>query len=131
LFIASAIAGVADLLEVTDLADRERTVVERFGKVGKVAELVATAAVERDAGRVEQVGKPLKEGLSGNLWGAAKGLTATSLAVSLLPGRSRGKRLATALLGTAGALAVKFALFHAGKASARDPRATFDQQRAR
>ena len=33
------------------------------------------------------------------------------------------------LLGTAGALALRFAVFHAGKASSRDPRATFLQQR--
>jgi hypothetical protein len=34
------------------------------------------------------------------------------------------------LLGTAGALALRFALLQAGHRSARDPRATFEQQRA-
>jgi hypothetical protein len=87
------------------------------------------AAVEREAKQVEAVGRPLREGVSGALWNAAKVLTAASLALSLLPGRSRAKRFAGGLLGTAGAFALRFAVFHAGKASARDPRATFRQQR--
>jgi formate-dependent nitrite reductase membrane component NrfD len=131
LFVASAIAGLSDVLEVMDLDDRQRRVVDRFGRVGKVAGLIATVAVEKEAGEVERVGRPLKEGLGGTLWKAAKVLTAASLGVSLLPGSGRAKRFATATLGTAGAVAVKSALFHAGRASARDPRATFEQQRAR
>jgi len=113
-----------------DGGPREAAIVHRFGTVGKLADLAAMAAVERDTGRVETVGRPLHEGLSGALWKAARALTATSLAVSLLPGRSRVKRAADALLGTAGAVALRFAVFHAGKASARDPRATFRRQRA-
>lgn len=58
--------------------------------------------MEREASRVETVGRPLREGFSGTLWKAARGMTAASLALSLLP----------------------------GKASARDPRATFRQQRS-
>jgi hypothetical protein len=131
LFVASAIAGLSDVLEVMDLDDRQRRVVDRFGRVGKIAGLIAAVAVEKEAGEVERVGRPLKEGLGGTLWNAAKVLTAVSLGVSLLPGSGRGKRFATATLGTAGAVAVKSALFHAGRASARDPRATFEQQRAR
>jgi hypothetical protein len=85
--------------------------------------------VERDAHRIERVGSPLKEGLGGSLWTAAKGLTAAALAGSLVA-KGRKGRVATALLGTAGALALRFAVFHAGKASARDPRAVFEQQRS-
>jgi hypothetical protein len=95
-----------------------------------VAELLAALAVERDADRVERVGRPFHEGLSGSLWKAAEALTATSLALSLAAGKTRGGRTAAGLLGIAGSIAVRFAVFHAGKASARDPRATFHQQRA-
>jgi hypothetical protein len=38
--------------------------------------------------------------------------------------------MAAGVLGTLGSVAIRFAIFHAGKASARDPWATFDQQRA-
>jgi len=131
LFMASAASGLAALFGLAPLAPREAAIVHRFGTAGKLAELAAMAVVERDAGRVETVGRPLREGLAGTLWKAARGLTAASLAVSLLPGRSRRKRAVDALLGTAGAVALRFAVFHAGKASARDPRATFRRQRAR
>lgn len=79
--------------------------------------------------RVEPVGRPLREGFSGALWQTARVLTAASLALSLLPGKARIKRFAGGLLGTAGALSLRFAVFHAGKASSRDPRATFRRQR--
>jgi formate-dependent nitrite reductase membrane component NrfD len=129
LFTASAMSGAASALDLLDLEDREERVVDRFGTVGKIAEIVAMAAVEREADRVERVGRPLRQGVSGALWKAARGLTAGSLLLSLLPAKSRRSRVLSGLLGTAGALALRFAVFHAGKASARDPGATFEQQR--
>ena len=131
LFIATSASGLASLFGLlpVGLSPREERIVERFGLAGKVADLVAMSAVEREAGRVETVGRPLRDGVSGTLWNAARAMTAASLALSLLPGRSRAKRIAGGLLGTAGALALRFGIFHAGKASARDPRATFRSQR--
>jgi len=125
LFVGSAVSGLASLFGLLPLEERERTVVERFGVIGKVADLAGMAVVERDANRVQEVGRPLREGLSGTLWRAARLLTAGSLALSLVPGRSRAKRVASGLLGTAGALALRFSMYHAGRASAGDPRATF------
>ena len=122
---ASALFG---LLPV-DLTPREEAIVERFGIAGKVIDLAAMAAVEREAERAEPVGRPLREGLSGTLWKAAKTMTAAGLVLSLLPGRSRARRAASGLIGTVGALTLRFAVFHAGKASARDPKATFRPQR--
>lgn len=129
LFYASAASSAASLLEVMDLEERGHRIVHRFGVTAKAAELAATFAVEHQAGRVPRVGAALSGGLSGVLWRAAQLMTAGSLAVSLLPGRSKGKRWTSGLLGTGGAVAVRFAIFHAGKASARDPRATFHLQR--
>ena len=97
---------------------------------GKLGELASTLAVERDADEVAEVGRALREGVSGALWRAAKALTAASAALSLLQGRSRARRKLSGLLGTLGAVAVRFAVFEAGKRSAADPRATFGQQRA-
>jgi formate-dependent nitrite reductase membrane component NrfD len=132
LFIATSASALASLFGLLPLAlsPREEAIVERFGVASKLADLVAMQAVERAAGRVERVGRPLRAGVSGALWQAARALTAASLALSLLPGRSRAKRLAGGLLGTAGALALRFGIFHAGKASARDPKATFHSQRS-
>jgi hypothetical protein len=44
------------------------------------------------------------------MWKASKLLTAISLALSLLPRRSRTKTVASALLGTAAGIAVRFAV---------------------
>ena len=129
LFIGSAVSGAASLFGLLPLEPEERRAVERFGVAGKVVDLAAMAAVERETNRVDPVGRPLREGVSGALWNGAKAMTAASLALSLLPGGWRVKRLAIGVLGTAGAVALRFAVFHAGKTSARDPRATFHSQR--
>ena len=128
LFTASAVSSAASLLETMQLSERESRIVHRFGIWGKAAELASAFAVEREAAAVETVARPLHEGIAGALWRAGKVLTGLSLAVSLL-GRSKRLRWISAVLGTAGAIAIRFGIFHAGKASARDPRATFHQQR--
>ncbi|MDP9340643.1 MAG: polysulfide reductase NrfD, partial [Actinomycetota bacterium] len=130
LFLASSVASAASLLELMGLSDRQERIVRRYGVAGKLAELAAAQAVEREADVVERVGRPLHEGLSGALWRTAKALTGASLALSVLPGRGRWKARLGGALGTAGAITLRFAVFRAGKASAQDPRATFDQQRA-
>jgi hypothetical protein len=113
-----------------ELQDHERHVSFYFGTVGRVGELAAGAVMEREVARVPQVARSLHEGVAGALWTAAKVATASSLVISLLPGRTRGKRIAAGVLGTVGALCLRFAVFHAGRASALNPRATFHQQRA-
>jgi formate-dependent nitrite reductase membrane component NrfD len=130
LFVASAMSSAASLLELLRQDERDARTVHRFGVAGKVAELASALALEREAAAVEVVAKPLKQGRSGVLWKASKLLTAASLALSLLPGeRSRTRTIAAAVLGTACGLAVRFAVMEAGKASAADPRATFQMQR--
>lgn len=130
LFMGSATAGAAQALKLLPgkLPWQAHSAINTFGVVGSVAELAAGYVVERDAGRVQAVGKPLHEGLSGVLWHAAKAMTIAGVALSVFGGSRRAHR-AGAILGTAGAIALRFAIFHAGKASARDPRATFQLQR--
>ncbi|MFN2613718.1 MAG: formate dehydrogenase, partial [Actinomycetota bacterium] len=70
------------------------------------------------------------QGLSGSLWKAAEVCTAAGLVASVLPGRGRTKRALSSVFLIAGATAAKFAIFRAGVASARDPKATFALQRA-
>lgn len=129
LFLASGAAAAASVLEFFELNQYEKSAVERFGLMGKVLELAASLALEADASRIERVGRPLKEGLSGFLWKSGKALTIASAVLSLLPGQSRPKRITAAVLGTAASLCIRFGLFHAGKTSSKDPRATFEPQR--
>jgi formate-dependent nitrite reductase membrane component NrfD len=129
LFLASGAAAAASVFEFVEMNKFERSAVERFGLMGKTLELAASIMLELDASRIERVGRPLKQGLSGFLWQSGKVLTVASAVLSLLPGNSRPKRVTAAVLGTAASLCVRFGLFHAGKSSAMDPRATFEGQR--
>ena len=123
LFGASSAASLASVFDLMPLRERERTIVRRFGIAGRVAEFAAAEAVEHEACANPQVGLPLRKGVSGALWNAAKVLTAASLVLTLF-----GHRRAAGVCGVLGGLALRFAVFHAGKASALDPRATFAQQ---
>jgi len=130
LFAASAAASAGSLLKFFELGEVGDRAAWAFGLAGGIAELAASAAVERQAAVVERVGRPLRGGLSGLLWKTARAFTAGGVVLALAPRRSKAARVASAICGAGGSLALRFAIFHAGKASARDPRATFEQQRA-
>jgi formate-dependent nitrite reductase membrane component NrfD len=130
LFVASAVASAAALLESSYMSAQEERAVERMSLLGKIGELASMVFVEREARRVAQVAGPLKQEPGGSLWRLARTLIVASLAISLLPRGGRKKRALSGVLSTAGSLALRFAMFHAGKASARDPRATVAQQRS-
>ncbi len=130
LFIGSAMGAAASLLELMPLTPRAEDVVRRFGMVGQIASLAGMLAVEREVARVDRVAAPLRRGPAAALWNAARAAELVGLLLSGRPGRSRPRRIAAALLGTAAALGLRFAVLFLGKASARDPRATFRQQRA-
>jgi hypothetical protein len=130
LFVASAAGAAADVLELASVGrGGGRRAVRVLGAVGKVAELAAGFAYERElSGPGPVVVRALRTGRAGALWQAARLATAASVVLARLgePGRVAG-----ALVGLAGSLALRFAVVAAGKASARDPRATFEPQRAR
>lgn len=130
LFGASAMASAGSIFDMLLENPRERRVTYTFGTVGRIAELTSAIVMERNAAKIPAVARPLKSGFSGLLWKAATVLTGASLVISLLPNRTRKKRVIAGVLGTAGSLALRYAVHQAGVASARDPRATFHQQRA-
>jgi formate-dependent nitrite reductase membrane component NrfD len=130
LFVASAAVSAASVFEMLSETGRERRVVARLSILSKLSELATHLVFERTAGRVPQVAKPLHQGVTGALWKASRIGVAASLAISLWPKAPRAVRVIGGALGTLGALATRFGVFHAGKASARDPHATFDWQRA-
>lgn len=134
LFLASAAGSAEAALSLFASNRREERVLHRFGAAAKAVELAAFHALEAEVGRSPRALAPLRSGAAGALWTCAKVCTAASLLLSLRPrlGSSRARRyrkVASALLGTAGAVCTRFAVFQAGRASARDPRATFEQQR--
>jgi hypothetical protein len=128
LFGASASTSAASILELMPLRPAEARAVRVLGVAAKIADLAAARSMERELGPARA--RPLREGPSSMLWRAASAMTAASLVLSLLPLRSRGARTLTGLLGAAGSLTLRFAVASAGKASAADPRATFEPQRA-
>jgi hypothetical protein len=81
--------------------------------------------------RLGELARPYHQGKARRYSSAAKALTAAGLAVLGRAGRSRAGGLAggAALLG--GSFCTRFAVYHAGFESARDPRPTIEPQRAR
>ncbi len=130
LFVASAASSAAALLSLAPMSGRSRAVAVRFGRTALAAELLAVRAVERDASSAERVSRPLHRGPAAALWRASEASAVAALALSLVPSRRTALRRAGAVLATAGGIALRFAIYHAGKASARDPRATFEPQRS-
>jgi formate-dependent nitrite reductase membrane component NrfD len=129
LFMSSAVAGAGCLLELLPHARHEAKVIHLFSTMGKMGELMAGVAVQHEVSGLEVLERPLKHGPTGTLWKVSKVCAAASLALGVWPGRKRWMKVAGALLGTAGAIATRFAVFRAGKVSARDPQATFQPQR--
>jgi hypothetical protein len=123
--------GACSVMSVGSLFDFvcDSPVIRAFGNIGRAAEITASIAMEREASRVEYVGRPLKRGFSGIMWRTASALTISSLIFSVLPKRNKATRFAAGLVGTAGSILLRFAVEHAGNVSARDPRATIRSQR--
>jgi formate-dependent nitrite reductase membrane component NrfD len=129
LFVASAMNAGASLLEMMPLDEDEARVVQRFGTTGRAAELLSGLLVEREVAGNERTALAYKRGVAGSLWRAGEGLGVVSLVLGVLPSSGRLRRWASGVTGSAAAAATKFAVFYAGKASAKDPRTTFEAQR--
>ena len=127
LFVSSAAVSAASAFELFDLPAAEARMIRRFAIAAKLADIASAMAVAREANAVERVGRPLRKS---PLWNAAKVCLLASLVVSVLPRKPRWLRIAGGALGTLGAMATRFGVFEAGRHSARDPQASFEQQRA-
>ena len=130
LFSSSGAASLASVFDLLGEDDPGAEVTHRVGIVAKVTELAMTVALEREVALVSRVARPLKTGFTGTLWRSAQIATAASLVLSVAAPKRTWVRRVAGVLGIAGALAMRFSLFHAGKRSARDAKATFEQQRA-
>jgi formate-dependent nitrite reductase membrane component NrfD len=130
LFGASAVASAGCFFDLFVENAEERRITNAFGTVGRMAEISASLAMEKQASAVERVGLPLKRGWSGFLWKAATVCTAASLVATFKPHQTKTTRITAGVLGTLGSLVMRFTVQHAGVLSARDARASFYQQRA-
>ncbi len=130
LFGTSAMSSVGALFELLGGKGEERRLTKIFGTAGQIAEFAASVAMEKQASVVPRVGRPLKKGLSGFVWRAAMTLTAAGLVLGLIPKPTRRRRLAAGIAGTLGSALMRASVEHIGTASARDARASFQQQRA-
>jgi formate-dependent nitrite reductase membrane component NrfD len=114
----------------------------RFGRVAKTAELAVSFALDREAAaRAPRVARPLKHGASGAMLRTARGLIAASLLLDVWslasPLRGSAWRRArrdwrgrlSGVLALAGTALLRAGIAQAGRASARDPHATFEMQR--
>ena len=125
LFVASAAASAASILDLLYEGKAAGRVTSVFGTAGRLAEIAAARRVEQLSSAVPKVGEPFHRGAPSVLWKAAAALTAGSLAMSLV-----GKRRVAGVFGAAGSLCLRFAVHALSNASARDPKAAFAQQRA-
>ncbi|WP_127130307.1 NrfD/PsrC family molybdoenzyme membrane anchor subunit [Georgenia sp. SYP-B2076] len=100
----------------------------RFALGGAVVELLAERRMEHSMGLAAE---PLHQGRGGSLLRAAKLLTVTGAAGSLLAGRSRAVAAVSGVALLAGSACTRFAIFEAGQESARDPKYTVVPQRER
>ncbi|AVT30566.1 polysulfide reductase [Plantactinospora sp. BC1] len=129
LFAGSAAAS-AGALGVLAAPATEAGPARRAAVLGTAAELVAAYRMER---RLGMVGEPLRQGLAGGLLRAGK-LLCTAGAVTVAAGgggRGRAVTAAGAAALLAGSICLRFGIFQAGMASARDPRYTVEPQRER
>ncbi len=130
LFVGSGMASAGALLELFPDSGASRKLTHWYGSLGKLVALASMVAIERSAPRAPRVTEPLRRGATGLLWRGGLLLTAAGLLLSGLGNKSRGRERLAAAVTLAGALATRLGIFEAGKLSARDPRATFEGQRA-
>ena len=129
LLFASGAAASAGAAATIATPVRAAGPARRLALFGAAGELVNSAVMQH---RLGPLAKPYREGRSGSLSRAA---TALTVAGGAILGRWGSRRRAAAGLGgaalLAGAATERFAVFHAGIASAEDPQQTVGPQRER
>ncbi len=127
LFAGSAATAAGGLGLVAAPLQQSRPA-RRLAAIGAAAELTAAQLLTR---RLGMTGEPYRSGRAGTALRVSERLTAFGLAGALLGRRSRAiSALSGAALLAASAVS-RFAIFDAGRVSARDPRYTIVPQRER
>ncbi|MCW2866819.1 MAG: Polysulfide reductase, NrfD [Marmoricola sp.] len=100
----------------------------RMALAGAAVELTAVELMER---RLGMLAEPYQQGRSGRLMKAARALTVSGAALSVVGHRSRLARAVAGAAYVAGSVTTRFGVFEAGLASARDPKYVVVPQRER
>jgi hypothetical protein len=122
---AASAAGAAAILTPADHAGPAR----RLGVIGGIAELAVSKLMERRLGKL--VGSVYNEGEAGKYSRLATASTVAGTTLMAFAGRRRAGAIAAGGLLLAGSLCERFAVYHAGKQSARDPHHTSIPQKER
>jgi hypothetical protein len=129
LFLASGAATTASAIRVLPMHPPAQRALAVLAVSSQAVELAAEQVHERKLAARPRV-RAAYEPQVGWRWGRA--LTLTSLALTVLPGRRRAAvRVLSGVLGVAGSVMTKTAVFDAGMASARDPLAVPESGAAR
>jgi formate-dependent nitrite reductase membrane component NrfD len=123
-FTASAATAAAGLALLTGPTAESRPA-RRAALLGGAAELTAMAALHRRTAPL--IAETYRHGRAGRLLRLARTLTVAGTATAVLPGRTATTLAGTALL--AASACTRFGIFHAGVASAHDPKYTVRPQR--
>ncbi|TMM33223.1 MAG: polysulfide reductase [Actinobacteria bacterium] len=122
---AASAGGAAAILTPAEHAGPAR----RLGLIGGVAEVAASKLMEKRLGKL--VGSVYHEGEAGKYSRLAAASTLAGSALMALAGRRRVGAIAAGALLLTGSLCNRFAVYHAGKQSARDPHHTSIPQKER
>ena len=128
LFASSAAAsagGAAAILTPAEHAGPAR----RLGVIGGAAELATSKLMKKRLGKL--VGSVYHEGEAGKYSRLATASTLAGTALMVFAGRRRAGAIAAGALLLTGSLCERFAVYHAGKQSARDPHHTSIPQKER
>jgi hypothetical protein len=128
LFAGSAAASAGGAVAALTPAHAARPA-RRFAVLGGAVELVTAQVMERRLG--DLVGSVYHEGEAGRYARLAKTATLAGTALMAAAGRRRTGAIVGGSLLLAGSLCERFAVYHAGKQSARDPRHTSIPQKER
>ncbi len=129
LLFAASSAASASGVGVIVCAPSEAGPARRLGIAAGIAEVAVAAVMNRRLGPL--VGQPYREGRAGSYARAARVSALAGSATLAIGGRRRVVAAAGGALLLAGSWCERFAVFHAGRQSAQDPRATSLPQRER
>jgi Polysulphide reductase, NrfD len=122
---AASAAGAAAILTPAEHAGPAR----RLGVIGGVTELAASKLMEKRLGKL--VGSVYREGEAAKYSRLATASTLAGTALMAVAGRRRTGAVSAGALLLTGSLCKRFAVYHAGKQSARDPLHTSIPQKQR
>jgi hypothetical protein len=127
LFVGSG-AMAAGGLGLAAAAEDHQGLPRRLALLGTAAELFSSARMER---RLGMVAEPYKRGRPGLLMRAGQVLALAGSATAVLGRGSRTAGIAAGATLMVASACTRFGIFHAGVASAQDPRYTVQPQRDR